>query len=877
MTTELQANKRPWYVLPSVLSIAVTVAVVAFAAMSLSSIDDRLKRDAEQEVVIFTEQAALNANTVRDTLKSAIESFTVQSANPEEVQPALVAMRDNFGFESVAFAQMDGTGLLAGGVAFNVSELSMPETALSQGKWSTSDTYESAKGVSVSLVQKPLYVDGTQVGALYVEVPLSLLAAPSSLEMFDGLGYFILFNGETGEVILPPANAPARVSAGDSLYDAVEEAGKVGTSTAGNQGLAPELDTTVTQARQQRSIDELRRASESGEGALVVASVGGVSCYLCVEPVGDTVWRVCNVIPVRNVRAEATLVSAMFQGVFIVVLLCLAAVISHVFVVYRRHVREQENMAKTRLLMALASGVDADISLYDPVLRRVTPVSGKTAEILGASLAELMADETAAGQLSLPKEGSDLLDRLRTGRVAKGDRGLVQFRLAASEKARWLSYSVDEFVCDSESLLLVALRDVTEEKELQLSIREAAKAATAANNAKSTFLSRMSHEIRTPMTAVIGAVQIAQKQADDPVQTKENLGRIAVASEHLLSLINEVLDISKIESGRSELSVELFHLPQLVDSAVSVVTPQFEAKGISFTCELPEGSGPLLGDAGRLERVLVNLLGNAAKYTLEKGHVSLTVTAVPGDLKGSECLTFVVADDGIGMEPEFLERVFDPFAMEGRGSSMGSGLGMSIVRSCVQMMGGEIRVRSEVGHGSAFTVTLTFMRPPSASESGRANEGAAASEPAAESGAASSPEPEFDLVGVHILLAEDNELNAAIVGELLRCEGMVVERAADGRQACELFAASEEGFFDAVLMDVRMPVMGGTEAARCIRELNRADAKTVPIVAISANAFAEDVRASLESGMNAHLSKPVNVVKTKEVLAKLIQERKAER
>lgn len=407
----------------------------------------------------------------------------------------------------------------------------------------------------------------------------------------------------------------------------------------------------------------------------------------------------------------------------------------------------------------------------------------------------------------------------------------------------------------------------------------------------------MSHEIRTPMNGIMGMVQIAQKHYDDAALTKENLGKIALSSERLLRLINEVLDISKVESGRAELNVQPFWLHELVEEAASAVAPQFDAKEIAFSCQLPEEMELLSGDAGRLRRILVNLLGNAAKYTPKGGHVSLTVASGPGDLPGSVLLAFVVADDGIGMTPEFMERVFEPFAMEGRGASEGSGLGMSIVRSCVQTMGGEVRVSSQVNCGSTFTVTLNFGLlkasgavdcEPAAKAGDEVDTGfasaiaaRASAEECAEgsaeehAGASSKANVEaIDLSGMRVLLAEDNELNAEIVRELLRCEGVVVERAADGKQVCEMFAASEPGAFDAILMDVRMPVMDGLEAARCIRALDRADAKEVPIVALSANAFAEDVRASLKSGMNDHLSKPIDLNKTKEVLTRLVRERK---
>ena len=390
------------------------------------------------------------------------------------------------------------------------------------------------------------------------------------------------------------------------------------------------------------------------------------------------------------------------------------------------------------------------------------------------------------------------------------------------------------------------------EQETNRELNRLRAAAETANAAKSTFLNNMSHDIRTPMNAIIGFTNIALKKNPRP-EVKACLDKISDSSEHLLALINDVLDISRIESGKVQYTPAPVDIAEVSDSVLTIIYGYLSNRDITFQTELGQPQTRyVLTDAVRVREVLVNILGNAVKFTNDGGTVTYAVSYHPGEDEHFIRVRYRISDTGIGMSEEFVTHIFDEFSQEEHGARTqykGTGLGMAITKRYVDLMGGTISVESKKGVGSTFTVELPMEIADSCE--GKKTDFAVG---------------KVDLHGLKVLLAEDNDLNAEIAIVQMEELGMQITRAVDGEEAVRCFAENPQGTFDIILMDVMMPKMNGYEATKAIRRLDdRPDGRTIPIIAMTANAFAEDVQASLDAGMNGHLSKPIvmdEVIKT---------------
>jgi signal transduction histidine kinase/BarA-like signal transduction histidine kinase len=408
--------------------------------------------------------------------------------------------------------------------------------------------------------------------------------------------------------------------------------------------------------------------------------------------------------------------------------------------------------------------------------------------------------------------------------------------------------------------VVMAINDITEQKKVEINnlqiVQEAMEAANSANNAKSDFLSRMSHDIRTPLNAIIGMAGIARKNMTDSERLKDCLSKIDVSSDHLLNLVNEVLDMSRIESGRITLFEEELDLSELIQNVRVIVENLALSREHTFTVETKGVVHPaVIGDASRIRQIMANLLSNAVKYTPQGGRIRFTVHEVEGtEAEGIEVeetevggrlgnYVFVIEDNGVGMTAEFLQEIYEPFSRvdDSRTSKIeGTGLGMAIVHNLVRMMKGTIEVESTIGEGTRFIVTLPLKRQDETAVQQRQGQ-------------------EFvtDFTGKRVLMVEDNELNMEISSDLLATVGVTVETAENGLEAVEKVVRSTEFYYDIIFMDIQMPLMNGYEATMKIRSLKRADALALPIIALTANAFAEDILKAKEAGMNDHVSKPI--------------------
>lgn len=392
-----------------------------------------------------------------------------------------------------------------------------------------------------------------------------------------------------------------------------------------------------------------------------------------------------------------------------------------------------------------------------------------------------------------------------------------------------------------------------EEKEeaYRKSLQEEARRADAANVAKTEFLQRMSHDIRTPINGIIGMLAVAERYPDDLKKQDECREKISKASQLLLELINEVLDMGKLESGEVVLEEKSFHLQELLNEVLTVIEKLAQERGIEvIKRDLSVTHWNLIGSPGHLKRLLMNSMGNAVKYNKDHGKIILSLREDESE-DGRAFYTFICEDTGIGMSEEYQKRIFEPFTREDESVKTlynGTGLGMPIAKKLTETMGGSISFTSQRGEGTAFTVKLPFLIDKTAGKAEKTTE-----------------EAEASIKGVRILLVEDNELNMEISEFIVAEKGAVVTKAWNGKEAVETFAKAPEGAFDVILMDVMMPVMDGCKAAKEIRALPRKDAKTIPIIAMTANAFTDDKIRTREAGMNEHLSKPLApdlVVKT---------------
>lgn len=410
--------------------------------------------------------------------------------------------------------------------------------------------------------------------------------------------------------------------------------------------------------------------------------------------------------------------------------------------------------------------------------------------------------------------------------------------------------------------------DVTDvlaaEREAKEEVEQALEEARKANRVKSDFLSSMSHDIRTPMNAIMGMTTLALANLSDKEKVENYLHKISASSQHLLSLVNDILDMSQIEQSKISLNNQMVEIKELVEHISAIMTSQVENAGLQFEIELGDFKhSKFLGDGLRIKQILINLLSNAIKFTKQGGRVLFRIEEFAVKKENYAGYRFIVQDTGIGMSEEFQSRLFEPFVRSERVSKIeGTGLGLSITKGLVDLMDGKIHVNSKLEEGTRFEIELEFEVLE--------NEESKQQEECLEC-------QEEDFSGYHFLLVEDNEINSEILGELLQMRGATFTVKTDGLQAVNEFKNAKPGTYDAIFMDIQMPVMNGYEATKEIRKLNRPDARSIIILAMTANAFIEDVQASIEAGMDGHIAKPVDMKILYRTVANMLKKRRLQK
>ena len=453
--------------------------------------------------------------------------------------------------------------------------------------------------------------------------------------------------------------------------------------------------------------------------------------------------------------------------------------------------------------------------------------------------------EEAAGQISF----AALTDQMNQGK------NIISYNLHAPiREEEWFTYNFIVVSRDEEDKVkefIIARQDITrlqeKEEEIKSILEQARDEAEKGNRAKSNFLSSMSHDIRTPMNAIIGYTNIAMAHMDDKALVSDSLGKIASSSQYLLSLINDVLDMSKIESGKIQIHEDVCNLKQVFEKIADMTRSQANKKKLDVSYQVDGIRHPVVTvDEVRLEQILVNITSNAVKYTPEGGRIEIRAEEAEELARGRSRYRFSVKDSGVGMSPEFLPLIFESFSRATNSTInkiQGTGLGMAITSRLVKLMGGEINVTSQVGEGSEFIVSMDLSWQTEEEEERSSDQDQILNE-------------EINLSGKRILLVEDNDINAEIASMILSEYGIDIERACNGQEGVNRVAERGDGYYDAVLMDIQMPVLNGYDATRQIRELEGEYAKNLPIIAMSANAYEEDVQEALASGMNGHIAKP---------------------
>ena len=598
-------------------------------------------------------------------------------------------------------------------------------------------------------------------------------------------------------------------------------------------------------------ITALQKAFAAGKSGSLEFSIHGVSYYMVYGSAAFQNWTILGIAPKSVVNAnmnrlQYTTMAVMSGTTGMLAVAALLLVVQSNRQKLRK--KDQQLLAREELFSNLSRNVDDVFLMIDTETSKVEYVSPNVQRILGLS-PEAVQEDLHVLYPAGDDSGASRLENLMQMEQGVQQEWEREFVNQETGEPRYIH--VTGFLNDVQGArkCIVDLSDRTGEHQTTLAMEAALEVAEKASKAKTDFLSNMSHDIRTPMNAIIGITTLMKNELHQPEKLAEHLGKLESSGQLLLGIINNILDMSRIESGKTTLNVEKMNLPQQISQLDSIIRQQAGQSRQTFTVNTHLQHENVLADPNRLNQVLMNILSNAVKYTPTGGHIQLEVEELPRNEHYAR-YRFVVQDDGIGMSADYQKTLFDPFTREeksGTNKVQGTGLGMAITKSIVDLMGGSINVESATGKGTRFEVVLEF---PIDAEADHAQQVQALPEEAEET----SP-----LSGMKFLCAEDNAINAEILEMLLETKGASCTICPNGQEIVDAFANVKPGEYDMILMDVQMPVMDGLEATRRIRNGENPLGRVIPILAMTANAFLEDMQKSKEAGMDAHLSKPVDI------------------
>ena len=598
-------------------------------------------------------------------------------------------------------------------------------------------------------------------------------------------------------------------------------------------------------------VDALQDSFASGESGNLEFSIHGVSYYMVYGSASFQNWTILGIAPKSVVNAnmnrlQYTTMAVMSGTTGMLAVAALLLVVQNNRQKLRK--KDQQLLAREELFSNLSRNVDDVFLMIDTETRKVEYVSPNIQRILGLS-PEAVQEDLYVLYPAGDDSGASRLENLMQMEQGVQQEWEREFVNQETGEPRYIH--VTGFINDVQGArkCIVDLSDRTGEHQTTLAVEAALEVAEKASKAKTDFLSNMSHDIRTPMNAIIGITTLMKNELHQPEKLAEHLGKLETSGRLLLGIINDILDMSRIESGKTTLNIEKTNLPQQVSQLDSIIRQQASQRRQTFTVENHVQHENVLADPNRLNQVLMNILSNAVKYTPQGGHIRLDVEELTHTEHYAK-YRFVVQDDGIGMSEAYQKTLFEPFTREeksGTNRVQGTGLGMAITKSIVDLMGGTIHVESAPGKGSRFEVVLEL---PIDAEADKVQTASALPE---------EDEAVSPLSGMKFLCAEDNAINAEILEMLLETKGASCTICSNGQEIVDAFASVKPGEYDMILMDVQMPVMDGLEATRRIRNGENPLGRTIPILAMTANAFLEDMQKSKEAGMDEHLSKPVDI------------------